>query len=81
MGDKIFSTQQEYRFFIHLPEWNVVRADDIPSASKLQCVQNLKNWLERYSISFEEEMRGRFFKYANLMGKNIFRAEETSFPV
>ena len=43
--------------------------------------QNLNSILEKYTISYGEEMRGRFFKRANLMAKNVFRAQKANFPV
>ena len=61
----------------------VVYIEDLPRASKLPCLQQpIKPAdFEKYTISYGEEMQGRFSMCTNLMGKNIFRAQNIDFPI
>ena len=63
----------------------VVRAEDLPRASKLPCAQRpiKRAEFEKYTKPFHMGRRCEdgFFMRANLMAKTIFRAQKTNFQV
>ena len=65
---------------------NPARRSSAPKQTAMRATPNqvcriLKNILEKCTISYGEEMLGRFFQAIKFDGENIFHAQKTNFPV